>query len=139
MWLESRADARAPFVEVWTKMQRGTALTPMESLIAGVIAMHPEYHPCLSDAGVLAAEFAPDGGQSNPFLHMGLHIALEEQRRTDRPSGVAAVYLGMVKRSGDTHRAEHRMIECLARSLWEAQRARALPDEQAYLDCLRRL
>jgi hypothetical protein len=139
MWLESRADARATFVEVWAKMNRGAALAPMESLIAEVITMHPEYHARLRDREVLSAEFPPEQGESNPFLHMGMHIALKEQQRTDRPPGVADAYRRIVQRSGDAHEAEHRMIECLARSLWEAQRARVLPDEEAYLDCLRRL
>jgi hypothetical protein len=35
--------------------------------------------------------------------------------------------------------AEHRMMEALGRALWEAQRAARLPDEQAYLEDLRRL
>jgi hypothetical protein len=30
-------------------------------------------------------------------------------------------------------------MECLARMLWEAQVNQRLPDEQAYLECVRRL
>ncbi|MEJ1391748.1 MAG: DUF1841 family protein, partial [Candidatus Sedimenticola sp. (ex Thyasira tokunagai)] len=74
-----------------------------------------------------------------PFLHMGMHISLQEQISTDRPSGIGTLYQQLVSRCGDPHDAEHKMMECLGRMLWEAQRANRMPDEQAYLQCLRNL
>jgi hypothetical protein len=37
------------------------------------------------------------------------------------------------------HAAEHRMLEVLAETLWEAQRSGLAPQDQGYLERLRRL
>ena len=83
--------------------------------------------------------FTPDGGAENPFMHMGMHIAIREQVMTDRPQGIAAAYRQLVERLGDQHQAEHRIMECLGEMLWKAQRSGGMPDESAYLACIRRL
>ena len=77
--------------------------------------------------------------QSNPFLHMGMHIAIREQLSTQRPPGIEAAYKQLLERLGDLHAVEHHMMECLGQAMWEAQRQGTPPDESAYLECLRRL
>ncbi len=135
----NRDDIRRVYVDVWGKLQTGQALEPMESIIAEVIRLHPEYHALLdSGESAFAAEFAVEGGQSNPFLHMGMHIAIREQTGIDRPPGIRAAYHALCRRLGQ-HEAEHSMLECLAQSLWLAQRNNDAPDELAYLDCIKRL
>jgi len=120
-------------------MQRRQLLEPMEALIAEVIELHPEYQPLLEDeTAVDQLEFTPEQGQTNPFLHMGMHIALREQAGGDRPAGVRAIYQRLVDALG-AHAAEHAMMECLGQSLWEAQRENRAPDENAYLECLKKL
>lgn len=115
-------------------------MEPLEAQIADVIALHPEYHSQLEDRdAALARDYSPEGGQSNPFLHMGLHLAVRDQIATDRPTGIRAAFQNLARRHGDEHEAEHAMIECLAQALWEAQRAGRPPDEQAYLERIRRL
>jgi hypothetical protein len=114
-------------------------LTPLEAQIADVIALHPEYQPLLEDPDALAAEFTVEQGRINPFLHMGLHLGLREQLATRRPAGIEQVHARLAARLGSTHDAEHRMIEVLAETLWEAQRAERAPDEQRYLERLRQL
>lgn len=133
------AEYRRFFQETWRKQRAGAALEPMESLVAQVIAAHPEYHALLESPEAAAQDFPPEAGRSNPFLHMGLHIALYEQLAADRPAGIRALYQGLVQRHPDPHTVEHRMGECLAESLWEAQRSGREPDEKGYLDRLRRL
>lgn len=49
------------------------------------------------------------------------------------------MFEALAARLDDAHAAEHRMIECLAEALWEAQRAGTPPDEAAYVERLRRL
>ena len=111
----------------------------MEALIAEVIESHPEYHPLLDDqANIEQQEFTPEQGQTNPFLHMGMHIALREQAGSDRPPGIRPVYDRICAVRG-RHQAEHAMMECLGQSLWQAQRDNRLPDEAAYLECLKKL
>jgi len=136
---QSRDEVRRVYLAVWRKMRRRQVLEPMESLIAEVIDMHPEYHALLEDGEAAAqAEFTPQQGQTNPFLHMGMHIALREQAQSDRPPGVQALYQQLVADNG-RHDAEHAMMECLGQALWQAQRDGAEPDQDGYLECLRRL
>ena len=131
---------RQVFFEAWRKQQAGEALQPLEAMVAGVVRQHPEYHPLLDnrDAG-LQREFLPEGGETNPFLHMAMHISLLEQVSTDRPQGIAELYRRLCRRLDDAHAAEHQLMECLGRMLWEAQSANRMPDEAEYLDCVRRL
>lgn len=136
----NRDTMRQFYIDVWQKRRSAAALEPLESLVADVISEHPEYHPLLERGEqALASEFYPEHGQSNPFLHMGMHIALREQVGTDRPAGIADLTRQMLLRYQDSHAMEHRMMECLGESLWNAQRNNAEPDEQAYMQCLRRL
>ncbi len=136
---QSRDEMRQVYLDVWQKMQHKALLEPMEALIADVIAAHPEYHSLLeTDAEVKQQDFTPDQGQTNPFLHMGMHIAIREQAGTDRPPGIRTVYQKLVSGKGQ-HDAEHAMMECLGQALWNAQRSNQMPDEAGYLDCLQKL
>lgn len=135
----SRDEIRRVYLEVWQKLQSGQLLEPMEALIADVIESHPEYHPLLNDeTETMQQEFTPELGQTNPFLHMGMHIALREQAGTDRPQGIRAIYEALAAARGK-HDAEHAMMECLGQALWNAQRDNQPPDEQSYLECLKKL
>ena len=114
-------------------------LDPLETQIAAVIADHPEYHALLQDQDqAMTRDFTPEGGQTNPFLHMGMHLAIQEQIATDRPAGIRTHYQQLTRRLGVVD-AEHAIMECLGRSLWEAQQNNNLPDERAYLRCIENL
>ncbi len=136
---QSRDEVRQMYLTVWHKLQQKMPLEPMEALIADVIEIHPEYHTLLeNDDDIKQQEFTPEQGQTNPFLHMGMHIALREQAAADRPVGIKAIHQKLLTQKGQ-HKAEHDMMECLGQSLWNAQRNNQLPDEAAYLDCLKKL
>jgi hypothetical protein len=140
MFIQDRASARNFFVTVWRKRQAGLPLEPMEMIVADVIGVHPKYHGILvARESALNTEFGPEMGHENPYLHMGLHIALREQVGADRPCGIAALYRAGLLRFGDAHGLEHRMMDCLADALWTAQRFNGLPDERRYLECLKHL
>jgi len=136
---QSRDEIRQVYLTVWQKLQQGKLLEPMESVIADVIQLHPEYHTFL-DQGPAAQqqEFNPESGNSNPFLHMGMHIALHEQTSTNRPTGIKKIHRKLCNKKGQ-HDAEHAMIECLGQALWFAQRNNSQPDDKSYLDCLKKL
>ena len=136
---QSRDEVRQIYLGVWHKLQQQLVLEPMEALIAEVIEIHPEYH-ALFEAGddINQQEFTPDQGQTNPFLHMGMHIALREQSSADRPAGIRALHQKLTSFKGQ-HEAEHAMMECLGQTLWSAQRNNQTPDESTYLDCLKKL
>ena len=131
---------RQQYVDAWRKYRAGEPVSELEAAIGHVVGEHPEYQPLLEDSDrALSADWTPEDGSTNPFLHMGLHLALREQVATDRPPGVRAVHEALTRRCGDHLEAEHRMMEPLAEALWNAQRSDGEPDEQAYLDALQRL
>ncbi|WP_346765447.1 DUF1841 family protein [Thioalkalivibrio sp. XN8] len=135
----NREELRAFYVEAWRKRRERLPAEPLEVQVADVIEQHPEYHRLLEDdPEALARDWTPEGGESNPFLHMGLHLAVREQAGTDRPAGIAAIYGALVARLG-RHEAEHRIAECLAEALWQAQRNQRAPDDVSYLETLRAL
>lgn len=140
MFTSDRDTMRRQFREAWQKFRDGTPTTPLESMIGRVVADHPEYQPLLDDPdAVPESDRHADADAANPFLHMGLHLALREQVSTDRPPGVRAVHAALTRALGDPLQAEHRMMEPLAATLWEAQRSGNAPDETRYLEALRRL
>ena len=137
---QNRDQMRRMYLEAWRKFSARAPLEPLEAQLAAVIAEHPEYIAWL-EAGdqALNAEFTPEGGRENPFLHMGLHLAIREQVATNRPAGIAEIHQKLSTRLGGAHAAEHAMLEPLAETLWDAQRQGRVPDEQAYLERLKKL
>jgi hypothetical protein len=137
---QDRSGLRRHYLEAWRKHRAASPLAPLEDQIVAVIEQHPEYHTLLEDdPRSLGRDYTPESGQSNPFLHLGLHLAIREQVATDRPAGIAAVHRELSLRLGDTHQAEHRMLERLGEALWLSQRTGRPPDEAAYLESLRQL
>ena len=139
MFGNDRKQMRQFFASSWQKRLDGQTMEPLESLVADVIAQHPEYRSAIMSEDAIDQDFQGENGETNPFLHMGMHITLAEQLGSDRPSGIRQLHQQITKRSGDAHQAEHQMMECLGLVLWEAQSQNRMPDEQAYLDCLKRL
>ena len=135
---DDRHELRKMYADTWRKRCNAQALSPLEAQIADVVESHPEYHDAVG-SDVLDKDYTPEDGQSNPFLHMGLHLGIREQVATNRPAGIASVYKTLAARSGDTHAAEHQMIDCLAETLWEAQSQNCAPNEELYLRRLQRL
>ena len=135
---QDRNELRQMYADAWRKHCDKAPLSPLEAQISAVIEMHPEYHGDVT-AEDLTTDYTPDGGKTNPFLHMGLHLGIREQVATDRPAGIAAIFQSIAARTGDAHSAEHDMIECLAETLWEAQSQNRPPDEAKYLERLRQL
>jgi hypothetical protein len=137
---QDRTQLRQVFFTAWRKYRAGEPMEPMERLIAEIVAHHPEYHASVENPEAHQdRDYLPETGESNPFLHLAMHIAIQEQLGTDRPAGFRAVYRTLVARASDPHAAEHRIMDCLGETLWRAQREGAPPDEAAYMDCLRRL
>ena len=44
-------------------------------------------------------------GDTNPFLHMGMHIAIKEQLSIDQPIGIRKRFERLLKKTGNEHDA----------------------------------
>jgi hypothetical protein len=135
----TRQQLRQSYADAWRKHRARSPLTPLESMIVDVIALHPEYHAVVEDLEAASA-FEADvaGAAENPFLHMGLHLAVREQLSIDRPPGIRELHHSLQSRFGGAHDAEHVLMEALAETLWQAQRDGRAPDERHYLELARR-
>jgi hypothetical protein len=137
---QSRDQLRQVYADAWNKHQNNLPLSPLEAQIADVIALHPEFHAMFNDSDkILDKDWTPAMGTTNPFLHMGLHLAVRDQIATDRPAGIRAAHQALLNRIHIAHDVEHSMIECLAEALWNAQRNGMPPDEVAYVNRIKGL
>jgi hypothetical protein len=139
MFNPSRGEAREFLFELWAKHRASAPLTPLEVMALDVILLHPEYHALLGDRErYLERDWTPEGGETNPFLHLMMHLAIEEQVSIDQPPGIRAAVESLARRRDSSHDARHEVMDCLAEVIWNAQRHGAPFDNAAYLDCLRR-
>jgi hypothetical protein len=139
MFAPSQHDVRRFFCEAHRKRLDGLPLTPMETVAADWIGEHPEYHAELDDLeGALARVYDVEGGRTNPFLHLSMHLSISEQVSIDQPHGIKQAYELLAARRGSAHEAQHEVMECLGQMMWESQRSGRPPDGHAYIDCVRR-
>jgi hypothetical protein len=137
---QDRGQTREVLFRAWRAHREGRPLEGVEKLIVQVALRHPEYHPVLEQSGTARErDYFPETGETNPFLHLGMHIAIEEQLSIDQPPGIRGLYQKLLSRYPDEHAVQHHMMECLGEMLWQASRQAAAPQETVYLDCLRRL
>lgn len=132
-------DTRALFFTSWAKYLAKKPLSPLEQQLARVISDHPEYHALFHQTEMHHDKaYFPELGETNPFLHLGLHLAIREQTETDRPQGITSVFKMLAKKLQDPLAAEHALMECLAEALWISQKNQQPPDEMAYLEACKR-
>ncbi len=137
MFNPDRDEARRFLFEAWRKYRDKSILSDLEALAADHILHHPEYHALLASPDAnLNRDWLPENGETNPFLHLMMHLAISEQLAIDQPPGILARYRTLVLRLSDEHRAEHEVMDCLAEMIWNSQRNGTPPDGAAYLTCL---
>ncbi len=137
LYQPTRDQARQFLFDTWSKYQRKQLLTDLESIALDVILMHPEYHAMLDAAEhTLEQDYHPEMGETNPFLHINLHLSVIEQLQINQPTGIKEHYNQLLKHFQDKHDAQHVLLECLAETIWHAQRAQQSLDSQHYLDLI---
>ncbi|MFN7096981.1 MAG: DUF1841 family protein [Gammaproteobacteria bacterium] len=138
MYSTDRTQMRQQFFHTWQKYQAGQFLSELEQQIVQVIMDHPEYHIIFNQPDkYLDKDFLPEFGETNPYLHLALHLTIRDQIATDRPVGIHAIYVDYCKKFGDSLRAEHEMIECLATYMWQSMQSGGQFDLDNYLESLR--
>ncbi|MBK1614284.1 hypothetical protein CKO44_12480 [Rubrivivax gelatinosus] len=139
MFQPNQADVRRFFCGAYAKYREGAPVDPMEAIATRWIAEHPEYHAELADLeAALAADYRIDAGRTNPFLHLSMHLSIEEQCGIDQPTGIRQAVSLLAARRNSLHDAHHEVMECLGEMLWTSQRSGLPPDGQAYIEAVRR-
>ena len=137
MFKPSREQARQLFFDTWRKYRQHEILSGIEAIVLEVILLHPEYQNILDDADrYLDKDYSPEMGDTNPFLHMIMHVAIKEQLSINQPIGICERFARLQTNTGSAHTATHQVMECLAEMIWQAQRNQSAPDATIYFDCL---
>ena len=138
MYNPTRNQARDFFFEAWARYRQAQALTGLQQVAVEIVGLHPEYHKLLDERERnLDRDWLPENGETNPFLHLSLHLSIAEQIATDRPAGIRAEYERLATKHGESHAALHDLLDCLGETMWRAQRDGVPPDPAAFLECVR--
>jgi len=138
MFQTSQLDVRRFFCETLKRERAREPLEPMQALAAPWIVEHPEYHADLSDLdAALVADYPVEGGRTNPFLHLSMHLTISEQCSIDQPRGIRQAVELLAAKRGSLHAAHHEVMECLGEMVWQSQRSGLPPDGHAYLEAVR--
>jgi hypothetical protein len=133
----SRDEVRSFFFEAWRKSNAKLALTDLERMAVQIIQLHPEYHAVLNHPELYMQQaYFPELGETNPFLHMSLHLSILEQISINQPIGITSIYQKLCTMYGDEHEAQHAILDCLGETIWHAQRHQTPLDNEYYLRLL---
>lgn len=111
----------------------------IETIASQWMAEHPEYDCDFADAAAaLDKMYDVEGGKTNPFLHLSMHLSISEQCSIDQPRGIRQAVELLTARRHSLHDAHHETMDCLGQMVWESQRASRPPDGAAYIDCVQR-
>ena len=139
MFTPSQADVRRFFCSVYAKAQSSQPLEALETIASQWLAEHPEYHADFADAdAALAKMYDVEGGRTNPFLHLSMHLSISEQCSIDQPRGIRQAVELLTARRDSLHAAHHEAMDCLGKMVWESQRSGRPPDGATYIDCVQR-
>ena len=136
MFSSDRSAQRKFLAKSWEKYKANQLLEPLELQLAKIIEKHPEYQEIINN---LDTEYFPEQGKINPFLHINLHLSLQDQISLDQPKGIKEIYNSLVKKIKDTHRVEHIMMELIAEMIFNSQKNNKPMDQEQYLRSLKEL
>lgn len=139
MFTPSQADVRRFFCAVYAKNKANQPLEAIETIASQWLEEHPEYHPDFADSALaLEKMYDVEGGKTNPFLHLSMHLSISEQCSIDQPRGIRQAVELLTAKRNSLHDAHHEAMDCLGQMVWESQRASRPPDGAAYIDCVQR-
>ena len=139
MFAPTQEEVRRFFCSAWAKSRAGQPMEAIETLAAGWIAEHPEWHADFADAEAAVARlYTDEPGRANPFLHLSMHLSISEQCSIDQPPGIRQAVELLTRRRDSLHDAHHEVMDCLGRMLQDAQRNGRAPDGEAYIACVQR-
>lgn len=139
MWASERLRYRQVFYEAWKKKEKPLLLSALEHQVLEIMALHPEYQFIFEDESLIERDYFPVLGETNPFLHLGLHLGLLEQLHTNRPVGIREIYSQLLEKKKEAHAVQHAMMERINHMMYQAARRETVLDDALYLHYLREI
>ena len=136
MFTSDRSKQRQYLKQAWGKYTKQEQLEPLELQLAKIVEKHPEYQNLINN---LNSEYFPEQGSVNPFLHINLHLTLQDQLAMDQPKGIRGIHNKLLVKIKDEHEVEHLMMELIAEMIFNAQKNKAAFDLDGYINALKEL
>jgi hypothetical protein len=137
MYNLNQKEVRNFFFDLYNKANKKDPLSDLEKITYSVILEHPEYNKVLANKEkYLEYNWPVENGETNPFLHLSMHLSILEQLSIDQPIGIKDLYQKLCEKFNDKHTAAHNLIDCLGEMIWLAQKNNTAPDPQIYFDCI---
>jgi len=136
VFTSDRSKQRQYLKQAWEKYTRQDQLEPLELQLAKIVEKHPEYHDLIKN---LDSEYFPEQGNTNPFLHINLHLTLQDQLTMDQPKGIKGIHNRLLVKIKDEHEVEHMMMEHIAEMIFNAQKNNTAFDLDGYIIALKEL
>ncbi|MHB1286016.1 MAG: DUF1841 family protein [Leptospirales bacterium] len=103
-----------------------------DAKIASIMAAHPELDPFWSLGEASASPQEVDGQMVNPFVHVTLHLVVENQIEREYPQEVKKTFMRLVEQGDTEHDALHSIISVYANLYFRALRKGQSFDESEY-------
>lgn len=137
MYNLNQLDVRNFFFDLYQKVARKEPISDLEKIAYSIILAHPEYNHVLDNkTKYLDFIWSIENGETNPFLHLSMHLTVLEQLSIDQPFGIKSLFQKLVDQFKDKHESEHHLIDCLGEMLWQANRNQTAPDPVVYFACI---
>jgi len=136
VFTSDRSKQRQYLKQAWEKYTRQDQLEPLELQLAKIVEKHPEYHDLIKN---LDSEYFPEQGNTNPFLHINLHLTLQDQLTMDQPKGIRGIHNRLLVKIKDEHEVEHMMMEHIAEMIFNAQKNNTAFDLDGYIIALKKI
>lgn len=138
MFNPTQLEVREFFFNSYNKGINNQILTDLEKISYSLILEHQEYHHILQNPNkYLDYQWYPESGETNPFLHLSMHLTVIEQLSIDQPQGISSLFEQMCKVTEDKHKVYHELIDCLGEMLWQSQKNNTTPDATIYFECIK--
>ena len=136
MFTSDRSKQRQYLKQAWEKYTSQEQLEPLELQLSKIVEQHPEYQNLIKN---LDSEYFPEQGNTNPYLHINLHLTLQDQITMDQPKGIRDIHSQLIVKIKDAHEVEHMMMEHIAEMIFNAQKNNAAFDIDGYIQALKSL
>jgi hypothetical protein len=136
VFTSDRSKQRQYLKQAWEKYTSQEQLEPLELQLSKIVEQHPEYQNLIKN---LDSEYFPEQGNTNPYLHINLHLTLQDQITMDQPKGIRDIHSQLIVKIKDAHEVEHMMMEHIAEMIFNAQKNNAAFDLDGYIQALKSL
>ena len=137
---DDRNELRNFYFQAWKKYREQRPLEAIEQQIATVVSEHPEYINTIENPDKFQdKDYDERSGEANPYLHLGLHLAIRDQIQTNLPAGIQPLYAKLNTQYTSHLDLEHAIMPILFEEIYAMQHNKTEFSAENYLEKIRGL